>query len=49
MRVVALTMTYPVEDLLQGARESVLVNLQMAGRTGPTRGGELCFELSILG
>lgn len=49
MRVVALTTTYPVEDLLQGARESALVNLQMAGRTGPTRGGELCFELSILG
>ena len=48
-RVVALTTTYPVEDLLQGARESALVNLQMAGRTGPTRGGELRFELSILG
>jgi sugar-phosphatase len=49
MRVVALTTTYPVEDLHQGTRESALVNLQMAGRTGPTRGGEPRFELSILG
>lgn len=49
MRVVALTTTYPVEDLHQGARASALVNLQMAGRTGPTRGGEPRFELSILG
>lgn len=49
MRVVALTTTYPVEDLHQGARESALVNLQMAGRTGPTRGGEPRFELSIMG
>ena len=48
LRVVTLT-TYPVEDLHQGARESALVNLQMAGRTGPTRGGEPRFELSILG
>ena len=49
MRVVALTTTYPVEDLHQGARELALVNLQMAGRTGPTRGGEPRFDLSILG
>jgi mannitol-1-/sugar-/sorbitol-6-phosphatase len=49
MRVVALTTTYLVEDLHQGARESALVNLQIAGRTGPTRGGESRFELSILG
>lgn len=46
MRVVALTTTYPVEDLHQGVRP---VNLQMAGRNGPTRGGEPRFELSILG
>ena len=49
MRVVALTTTYLVEDLHQGARASALVNLQIAGRTGPTRGGESRFELSILG
>lgn len=46
MRVVALTTTYPVKIC---TRTSALVNLQMAGRNGPTRGGEPHFELSILG
>lgn len=46
MRVVALTTTYPVKIC---TRADALVNLQMAGRNGPTRGDEPRFELSILG